>query len=96
MGRLFVLASESENTTTKLMLTSNYSLKILMMSRRVVVPRSLAPQTLHHLAPSSLFAPCTYQISDGQISNGPDRKVACSIRDDFRELSYFSMIVERL
>jgi hypothetical protein len=89
MGRLFVSASESENTTTKLMLTSNYSLKILMLFWRVVVPRSLAPQTLHHLAPSSLFAPCTYQISYGQIFNGPDRKVACSIRDDVRELAIF-------
>jgi hypothetical protein len=52
---------------------------------------------LHHirfiLAPSSLFAPCTYRIFDGQIFNGPDRKVACSIRYDVRELAYFSMIV---
>jgi hypothetical protein len=48
MGHLFVSVSESENTTTKLMPTSKFSLTILMMFRRAVVARSLAPETIEH------------------------------------------------
>ena len=40
-----------------------------------------------------LLAPSTCRVSDGQIFNGSHWKVTCSIRDDVREISYFSMIV---